>query len=109
MLWDIPEFREGFAKEGYMLFDSFYNMHRDVGPEHNEEVREWLNTTRIELIKTHQESLSEFASKNKDEAGAIRDNIIKILREQLELRKDQHAEVRVFIQQDLNAYTALKF
>ena len=107
--WDAPEFREGFAKEGYVLFDSFYSMHRDVDPEHNEEVRGWLNAARLELIKTNQESLLELASKNKDEAKSIGDNIIKILEEQLELRKDQHIEVRTFVERDLNSYTQLIF
>jgi len=97
-------FRLEFAKGGYILFDSFYNMHRDVDPTHNEEVRGWLNAARLELIKKHQESLLELGSKNKEEAKMVRDSIIKILNEQLELRKDEHIEVRTFIQRDLSSY-----
>ena len=98
------DFRLEFAKGGYILFDSFYNMHRDVDPTHNEEVRGWLNAARLELIKKHQESLLELGSKNKEEAKMVRDSIIKILNEQLELRKDEHIEVRTFIQRDLSSY-----
>ena len=101
---NYPEFRKGFAQMGHILFDSLYNMHADVDPAHNEEVRGWLRDMREELIKTHQEAVSELALLDKKEAEKIVNDIIKLLGEQQELRKGSHSEVRAFIEQDIVAY-----
>lgn len=96
------KFKLGFAKKFHILFNAFYNMHRDVDPEHNEEVRTWLKDMREELIRTHQSALKE----TQDSKHIVK-NVIEVLDEEFKARQSQHQEVKRFIQQDLSSYRTL--
>ncbi|MBI2462785.1 MAG: hypothetical protein HYV65_00940 [Candidatus Spechtbacteria bacterium] len=98
------EFRAVFAKEGMMLFDSLYTMHKDVPPEQNAEVRAMLQTMREELISLHQKAILEVAQKDRLYARSLAENTIKLLSKQLESRNGQHPEVLEFIRADMQSY-----
>lgn len=97
-------FNKGFAQEFPTLFNSFYNMHRDVHPDHNQEVRGFLFAMREGLIAQHQGVLSEFAQEDKKQIEKTIEEIINILEEQKVLRAEQHEEVRAVIDADLMSY-----
>ncbi|MCH7724798.1 MAG: hypothetical protein IIC76_15885, partial [Bacteroidetes bacterium] len=104
------DFNKGFAQEFLTLFNSFYNMHRDVHPDHNQEVRGFLFAMREGLIAQHQSILSELAQRgDRREAEKIIDAVITILEEQKVLRAGQHEEVRTIIDADLSSYKNLKY
>ena len=108
-LWNASaEFRRGFALKADTLFTSFYQMHKDVGPDHNAEVRGYLENMREELITLHRKTLRELAAADKKRVRGKVDEIIDLMKNELTLYRDVSAEVAQFIKDDLLSYEELR-
>lgn len=108
-LWDTsPGFQRGFALKASILFASFYQMHKDVGPDHNAEVRGYLKNMRVEIIALHQKALKDLAVTDKKSASAKTESIIDLLQNESKLYMGVSSEVSQFISDDLPSYEELR-
>lgn len=59
-LWKTyPQFAFGFAEKGFMLFDDFYAMHREVDPEFSEKTLRAVNDFRLDIRTLHARAIGE--------------------------------------------------
>lgn len=103
-----PQFAFGFAEKGFMLFDDFYLMHKEVDPAYSEKTLKAVNDFRVGIRDLHRQAISELKKVDNLRAHKALERTIFTIEKNARTLGDADPRIQEIIHSDYVFYSKLK-
>lgn len=103
-----PQFLFGFAEKGYVLFDDFYAMHKEVDLQYSEKTLRAVNDFRVNLRVLHGSAILELKKVDNPRAYKALEDTIGEIEKSIQMHKDFGVYVLEIMNDDYMFYNKLK-
>lgn len=103
-----PQFTFGFAEKGFMLFDDFYLMHKEVDTQYSEKTLKAVNDFRVGIRDLHRQAISELKKVDNPRAHKALEETISAIEKNTRIFGSTDPRIQEIIHSDYAFYSKLK-